>query len=89
LYVGLYPDNAISMSQWTIQGSGSLTLTILQTDSNFHLGAYYYITCQAVSGRTIFSLQVTQNRKTTPLFDGEINKDEFIDAQERVKNYYF
>ena len=56
MYVGLYPDNAVSKYQWMVQGSGAVSISVKQTDLNFHLGAYYYITCQASSGRTAFSL---------------------------------
>lgn len=63
MYVGLYPNNAVTRFQWKAEGTGTVSIAIKQTDPNFRAGAFYYITVQAGSGRTSFILSVNQRRQ--------------------------
>ena len=68
VYVGLYPDQPLTMYAWSAQGGiGTITMRVRTTDPNFHLGTYYYVTMQATQGRASISLQVTQNKEISQL----------------------
>jgi len=58
MYVGLYPNSPLNRFQWKAEGSTNLKVYVKQTDQNFHVGSFYYITMQSGSGRTTFNLQM-------------------------------
>ena len=60
IYVGLYPDNPTTTYSWYATGTTTspAKISVKQTDQNFHLGAYYYVTVYAVNARTVLNLSV-------------------------------
>jgi len=47
MYVGLFPESPRSRYQYYVEGDNKreLRISVRQTDQNFKVGAFYYITC--------------------------------------------
>jgi len=59
VFLGLYPDAPITRASWSMQSPvGVTSLNIKQTDANFHIGTWYYLTIQAVNAKAQVKFQV-------------------------------
>lgn len=77
---------------WSGAGSvnNPITLSVKQSDSNFHIGAYYYVIVQSTSGKVDMQLQLQQKRNVKQIQSGGFNyKVNYYTAEERVKLFYF
>mmetsp|Transcript_33950 Transcript_33950/g.25033 ORF Transcript_33950/g.25033 Transcript_33950/m.25033 type:complete len:135 (+) Transcript_33950:953-1357(+) len=51
--ISLYPDAPISGAIWNATTKvGTKTIEVKQTNLNFHIGAWYYLTITAINGKT-------------------------------------
>jgi hypothetical protein len=86
-YISLYPDQSNTTALWSTSGKGLLSLKLKQTDPNFHINTYYYLTLISTQPNTTVSFYLSQNKRINYLDSNVFNKGLLWDYEDYVKYY--